>query len=79
MKSIVDMPSKHCYFHLDCRACLFSLPRDAGLMVTFFFNSIPENYNPNIALCAAHFTEHSFLNPRDFYVRQQPVSTFYSC
>ncbi|XP_016103244.1 piggyBac transposable element-derived protein 4-like isoform X2 [Sinocyclocheilus grahami] len=63
------MPSKRCYFHPDCRSSLFGLPRDAGLReqwLTFIFKSVPEKYNPHIAICAAHFTEDRFLNVREF-------------
>ncbi|XP_056092191.1 piggyBac transposable element-derived protein 4-like isoform X2 [Rhinichthys klamathensis goyatoka] len=63
------MPSKRCYFHPDCRSTLFSLPRDGGVRdqwLKCIFNSVPHNYYPNLALCAAHFTEESFHNLREF-------------
>ncbi|XP_051761736.1 piggyBac transposable element-derived protein 4-like isoform X2 [Ctenopharyngodon idella] len=63
------MPSKRCYFHPDCKSFVFGLPRDAGLReqwLKFMFNSVPDNYNPNLAVCAAHFTEDSFQNLHEF-------------
>ncbi|XP_059355164.1 uncharacterized protein LOC132092789 isoform X2 [Carassius carassius] len=63
------MPTKRCYFHPDCRSTLFSLPRDGEVRdqwLKFIFNSVPQNYYPNLALCAAHFTEESFHNLREF-------------
>ena len=30
------------------------------------FNSVPDNYNANLAVCAAHFTEDSFQNLHEF-------------
>ncbi|XP_042577232.1 piggyBac transposable element-derived protein 4-like isoform X4 [Cyprinus carpio] len=63
------MPSKRCYFHPDCRSSVFGLPRNAGLReqwLTFIFKTVPEKYNSYIALCAAHFTDDSFLNVREF-------------
>ncbi|XP_058627963.1 uncharacterized protein LOC131538118 [Onychostoma macrolepis] len=65
----VVMPSRRCYFHPKRRTSLFALPRDAGLReqwLKFIFNSVPEKYNLNIAVCAAHFTEDSFLNINEF-------------
>ncbi|XP_067269187.1 uncharacterized protein [Pseudorasbora parva] len=63
------MPRKRCYFHPDCRSTLFRLPRDVGVRdhwLHFIFNSVPHDYHPNLALCAAHFTEESFHNLREF-------------
>ncbi|XP_077063253.1 uncharacterized protein LOC143715388 isoform X3 [Siphateles boraxobius] len=63
------MPSKRCYFHPNCRSTLLSLPRDRGVRdqwLKFIFNSVPHNYDPNLALCAAHFMEESFHNLGEF-------------
>ncbi|MBZ5782054.1 THAP domain-containing protein, partial [Klebsiella aerogenes] len=29
-------------------------------------NSVPADYNADLAICAAHFTEDSFTNPHEF-------------
>ncbi|XP_039530913.1 piggyBac transposable element-derived protein 4-like isoform X1 [Pimephales promelas] len=63
------MPSKRCYFHPDSRSAVFSLPRDCGVRdqwLHFIFNSVPNKYQPNLALCASHFTEESFHNLCEF-------------
>ncbi len=63
------MPSKRCYFHPAIRSSVFGLPTDAVVReqwLQFIFNSVPDNYNPNVAVCAAHFTEDSFLNLHQF-------------
>lgn len=63
------MSSKRCYFHPGVQSPLFGLPRDAVLRdqwLQFMFNSVPENYNPHVKLCAAHFAKDSFLNLNQF-------------
>ncbi|XP_048053344.1 E3 ubiquitin-protein ligase TRIM39-like isoform X2 [Megalobrama amblycephala] len=63
------MPSKRCYFHPDCKSFVFGLPRDTGLReqwLKFIFNSVPDHYNPNLAVCATHFTQGSFQNVNEF-------------
>ncbi len=59
------MPSKVCYFHPGVRSSVFGLPKDAVVRqqwLQFMFDNVSDNYNRNLALCAAHFTEDSFLN-----------------
>lgn len=63
------MPSKRCYFHPECKTSVFGLPRDAGLRqqwLQFVFNSVPADYNANLAICAAYFTEDRFKNLHEF-------------
>ncbi len=67
--SPIAMPSKRCYFHPAIRSSVFGLPTDAVVReqwLKFIFNSVPDNYNPNVAVCAAHFTEDSFQNLHQF-------------
>ncbi|XP_067284722.1 uncharacterized protein [Pseudorasbora parva] len=59
------MSSRRCCFHPGVKSPLFGLPTDAARRdqwLQFMFNSLPEKYDPNLKLCAAHFTEDSFLN-----------------
>ncbi|XP_039518795.1 uncharacterized protein LOC120473159 isoform X2 [Pimephales promelas] len=59
------MPSKVCYFHPAVRSSVFGLPTDPVVRqqwLHFMFDYVPENYNRNLALCAAHFTKDSFQN-----------------
>ncbi len=63
------MPSKVCYFHPGVRSSVFGLPKDAVVRqqwLQFMFDNVSDNYNRNLALCAAHFTEDSFLNLQQF-------------
>ncbi len=63
------MTSKRCYFHPAVRSSVFGLPTDAVVRqqwLKFMFDYVPDNYNPNLALCAAHFTEDSFQNLHEF-------------
>jgi len=45
---------------------VFWLPTVHQQWLKFIFDSVPENYNCNLALCAGHFTEDSFQNLHQF-------------
>ncbi len=52
-------------FCSESESTLFGLPkedttRNQGLSCVY--NTVPEQFNPNIRVCAAHFTEDYFLN-----------------
>jgi len=57
------MPLKVCYFHPAVRSSVFGLPTDAVVhqqWLKFMIDYVHENYNHNLALCAAHFTKGCF-------------------
>ncbi|XP_065099685.1 uncharacterized protein [Paramisgurnus dabryanus] len=61
--------SRRCYFHPDCKSPIYGLPKDDKIReqwLSFIFNSSSEHNNPNIFLCAAHFTEDSFINREEY-------------
>ncbi|XP_065100527.2 uncharacterized protein [Paramisgurnus dabryanus] len=64
-KKVLFTMSRRCYFHPDCKSPIYGLPKDENIReqwLRFIFNSSSEHNNPNIFLCAAHFTEDSFIN-----------------
>lgn len=59
------MPSRRCFFHPTYEHPFFGLPRAEELRkqwLKFIFITVPERYNPTIALCPKHFTKDSFQN-----------------
>ncbi len=51
-------------FHCERETTLFGLPKvDAtrNQWLSCIYNTVPEQFNPNIGVCAAHFTEDCFL------------------
>ncbi len=50
-------------FPCESESTLFGLPKeDTTNWLSCIYNTVPEQFNPNIRVCAAHFTEDIFLN-----------------
>ncbi len=52
-------------FHCESETTLFGLPKEdttRNQLLSCIYNTVPEQFNPNIRVCAAHFTEDYFLN-----------------
>ncbi len=52
-------------FHCESESTLFGLPKEdttRNQWLSCIYNTVPEHFNPNIRVCAAHFTEDYFLN-----------------
>ncbi len=52
-------------FHCESESTLFGLPKKdttRNQWLSCVYNTVPEQFNPNIQMCAAHFTEDYFLN-----------------
>ncbi len=52
-------------FHSESESTLFGLPKEDSTRnqwLSYIDNTVPEQYNANIRVCAAHFTEDCFLN-----------------
>ncbi len=52
-------------FHCERESTLFGLPKEdttRNQWLGCIYNTVPEQFNPNIRVCAAHFTEDYFLN-----------------
>ncbi len=52
-------------FRCERKSTLFGLPKEITrrhLWLNFIYNTVPDQYNTNIRVCAAHFTEDCFLN-----------------
>ncbi len=52
-------------FHCESETTLFGLPKEESTRnqwLSCIYNSVPEQFNPNIRVCAAQFTEDYFLN-----------------
>ncbi len=48
-----------------CESTLFGLPKEdttRNQWRSYIYNTVPEQCNPNIIVCAAHFMEDYFLN-----------------
>ncbi len=53
-------------FHCESESTLFGLPKEdttRNQWLSCIYNTVPEQFNPNIRVCAAHFTEDYFLEP----------------
>ncbi len=51
-------------FHCESKSTLFGLPNEyttKNQWLSYIYNTVPEQYNANIQVCAAHFTEDCFL------------------
>ncbi len=47
-------------FHCESESTLFGLPNEyttRNQWLSYIYNTVPEQYNTNIRVCAAHFTE----------------------
>ncbi len=52
-------------FRCESKTTLFGLPKEeitGNQWLSCIYNTFPEQFNPNIRVCAAHFTEDYFLN-----------------
>ncbi len=52
-------------FRCESKSTLFGLPneyRTRNQWLSYIYNTVPEQYNSNIRVCTAHFTEDCFLN-----------------
>ncbi len=52
-------------FHCESESTLFVLTKEdttRNQWLSCIYNTVPEQFNPNIRVCAAHFTEDYFLN-----------------
>ncbi len=52
-------------FRCESESTLFGLPKEdttRNQWLSCIYNTVPEQFNPNIRVCAAHFTEDCFLN-----------------
>ncbi len=52
-------------FRCESETTLFGLPKEdttRNQWLSCIYNTVPEQFNPNIRVCAAHFTEDCFLN-----------------
>ncbi len=46
-------------FHCESKTTLFGLPKEdttRNQWLSCIYNTVPEQFNPNIRVCAAHFT-----------------------
>ncbi|KAF1389903.1 hypothetical protein PFLUV_G00052410 [Perca fluviatilis] len=63
------MSRRRCIRQCTGKFPLFRLPKDdefKSQWLKFVFGTIPQDYNPNLMLCSAHFTEDCFLNLQQF-------------
>ncbi len=51
-------------FHCERESTLFGLPKEdtTRRWLSCIYNTVPEQFYPNIRVCAAHFKEDYFLN-----------------
>ncbi len=52
-------------FRCESETTLFGLPKEdttRNQWLSCIYNTVPEQFNPNIRVCAVHFTEDYFLN-----------------
>ncbi len=52
-------------FRCESESTLFGLPKvdtTRNQWLCCIYNTVPEHFNPNIRVCAAHFMEDCFLN-----------------
>ncbi len=52
-------------FRCESETTLFGLPKEyttRNQWLSCIYNTVPEQFNTNIGVCAAHFTEDCFLN-----------------
>ncbi len=55
---------RHSVFGCESESTLFGLPNEyttRNQWLSYIYNTVPEQYNENIWVCAAHFTEDCFL------------------
>ncbi len=52
-------------FRCESESTMFGLPKEnttRNQWLSCIYNTVPEHFNPNIRVCAAHFMEDCFLN-----------------
>ncbi len=52
-------------FHCESESTLFGLPNEdttRNHWLSCIYNTVPEQFSPNVRVCAVHFTEDYFLN-----------------
>ncbi len=49
-------------FHCGRETTLFGLPKEDTTRNQCIYNTVPEQFNPNIRVCADHLTQDCFLN-----------------
>ncbi len=49
-------------FRCERETTLFGLPKEDTTRNQCIYNTVPEQFNPNIRVCAAHSTKDCFLN-----------------
>ncbi len=52
-------------FHCESESTSFGLPKEdttRNQWLSYIYNTVPEQYNANIRVCAAHFREYYLLN-----------------
>ncbi len=66
---VLLLPSAPCcgdaVFCCESESTLFGLPKGDSIRnqwLSCIYNTVPDQFNPNIRVCAAHFTEDYFLN-----------------
>ncbi len=53
-------------FRCESKSTLFGLPKKDSTIyqwLSCIYNTVPEQFNPNIRVCAAHFTENYIPEP----------------
>ncbi len=59
----VPCPGDMCFFVKAKVLCLgFQTRTQLEISGCYIYNTVPEQFNPNIRVCAAHFMEDFFLN-----------------
>ncbi|KAF7655100.1 hypothetical protein LDENG_00060760 [Lucifuga dentata] len=59
------MSRRRCFFSCEGKLPLFGLPKEDSVRrrwLQFAFSHLQQQYNPNIFLCALHFTDECFIN-----------------
>ncbi len=59
------MSWRRCVFRCERETTFFGLPNEyttRNQWLSYIYNTVPEQYNANIRVCAVHFTEDCFLN-----------------
>ncbi|XP_041843780.1 uncharacterized protein LOC121641607 [Melanotaenia boesemani] len=63
------MSRRRCILHCERKYPLYGLPKEdeeKNQWLRFIFNTVPQQYSPNLVLCSLHFTEDCFLNRAQF-------------
>ncbi len=61
-------------FRCESESTLFGLPKEdttRNQWLSCIYNTVPKQFNPNIRVCAAHFTEDYFLNLEEYSLQCQ--------